>query len=96
MDLKEYYLYILCLKLRLEQELMTQYMNNNITKINLKNQNCICDVCKCEGNITNKSRHLKTKKHMNLCKGVSPSEARLNNSVGVVSNNTEEFFDKLD
>ena len=46
-----------------------------------KNQNFICDVCKCEGNITNKSRHLKTKKHMKLCNGVS---------------NSERFYEKLD
>ena len=38
-----------------------QYYENK-----LKNQNCICDVCKCEGHITNKSRHLKTKKHIKL------------------------------
>ena len=36
-----------------------QYYENK-----LKNQNFICDVCKCELNITNKSRHLKTKKHI--------------------------------
>ena len=42
-----------------------QYYENK-----LKNQNVICDVCKCEGNITNKSRHLKTKKHMKLCNEV--------------------------
>ena len=36
-----------------------QYYENK-----LKNQNFICDVCKCEVNITNKSRHLKTKKHI--------------------------------
>ena len=53
-----------------------QYYENK-----LKNQNFICDVCKCEGNITNKSRHLKTKKHMNLCK---------------LAFNSEEFFEKLD
>ena len=38
-----------------------QYYENK-----LKNQNFICDVCKCELNITNKSRHLKTKKHIKL------------------------------
>ena len=38
-----------------------QYYENK-----LKNQNFICDVCKCEGHITNKSRHLKTKKHIKL------------------------------
>ena len=38
-----------------------QYYENK-----LKNQNFICDVCKCELNVTNKSRHLKTKKHIKL------------------------------
>ena len=36
-----------------------QYYENK-----LKHENFICDVCKCEINITNKSRHLKTKKHV--------------------------------
>ena len=36
-----------------------QYYENK-----LKHENFICDVCKCEVNITNKSRHLKTKKHI--------------------------------
>ena len=38
-----------------------QYYENKF-----KNQNFICDVCKCELNITNKSRHLKTKKHIKI------------------------------
>ena len=32
----------------------------------LKHEKFICDVCKCDLNITNKSRHLKTKKHVKL------------------------------
>ena len=52
-----------------DPEYHKQYYENK-----LKNQNFICDVCKCELNITNKSRHLKTKKHMKLCNGVSNTE----------------------
>ena len=42
-----------------DPEYYKQYYENK-----LKYQNFICDFCKREFNITNKSRHLKTKKHI--------------------------------